>query len=223
MRLLSVFRAPRIAVRSTVLSYRYRPKEIGKLPIRAMWSARLDRHPTSEMSLGGRLYLGFFPDADGLTAAAEVVHLSPDRPVRITMKEGSSLRTDGVVLMAPGVEIVVAEKGSLSIGSGTILNSGVRLMCWGSVSIGADCALAFDTVIMDTDFHGSDRSRGGRDEPVRIGNHVWIGARATILKGVTIGEGAVIAAGSVVTRDVPPRSMVGGVPADLIRSDVDWA
>lgn len=56
-----------------------------------------------------------------------------------------------------------------------------------------------------------------RDGMTRIGNDVWVGARATILRGVTIGHGAIIAAGAVVTKDVPPYAIVGGVPAALIR------
>ena len=58
--------------------------------------------------------------------------------------------------------------------------------------------------------------------PIHIGNHVWIGTRATILKGVDIGEGAIIAAGAVVTHDVPPHSIVGGVPAKVIAENVKW-
>lgn len=55
------------------------------------------------------------------------------------------------------------------------------------------------------------------DLPIVVGRDVWIGARATILKNVTIGEGAIVAAGAVVTRDVPPYSIVGGVPARVIK------
>jgi acetyltransferase-like isoleucine patch superfamily enzyme len=54
--------------------------------------------------------------------------------------------------------------------------------------------------------------------PVNIGNKVWIGANATILPGVTIGDGAIVAAGAVVTKDVVPKTLVGGVPARLIKS-----
>ena len=58
--------------------------------------------------------------------------------------------------------------------------------------------------------------------PIHIGNHVWVGVRAIILKGVTIGDGAIIAAGSVVTRDVPANTLVGGVPAKIIKDNISW-
>ena len=58
--------------------------------------------------------------------------------------------------------------------------------------------------------------------PIIIGDKVWIGMRATILKGVVIGDGAIIAAGAVVTKDVSPGTLVGGVPAKLIKKDVIW-
>lgn len=62
---------------------------------------------------------------------------------------------------------------------------------------------------MDTDYHSIDNKIVS--ERVIIGNHVWIGCKSIILKGVTIGDGAIIAAGSVVNNDVPPKSLVGGV------------
>lgn len=58
--------------------------------------------------------------------------------------------------------------------------------------------------------------------PINIGNHVWIGLRAIILKGVTIGDGAVIAAGAVVTNNVPANSVVAGVPARVMSENVNW-
>lgn len=57
---------------------------------------------------------------------------------------------------------------------------------------------------------------------VVIGDHIWIGARAVVLKGVTIGDGAVISAGTVVTNDVPTYALVGGVPAKVIKKNVVW-
>lgn len=58
--------------------------------------------------------------------------------------------------------------------------------------------------------------------PIVIGDHVWIGMNVIVLKGVTIGEGAVVSAGSVVTKDVPPHSLVAGVPAKVVKTDVEW-
>ena len=74
---------------------------------------------------------------------------------------------------------------------------------------------------MDRDYHKfmSDKEAYGE---VKIGNNVWIGARAAILKGVTIGDGAVIGAGAVVTKDVPPRCLAAGNPAKIIKEDVYW-
>lgn len=59
-------------------------------------------------------------------------------------------------------------------------------------------------------------------KPIKIGNHVWIGINATILKGVTIGDGAIIAAGAVVNKDVEENSLVGGVPAKILKKNIFW-
>jgi len=71
---------------------------------------------------------------------------------------------------------------------------------------------------MDSDFHDTnDLNNEGMSAPIIIGNNVWIATRAMILKGVTIGDGAVVAAGAVVTKDVKPFTVVAGVPAKLIK------
>lgn len=75
-------------------------------------------------------------------------------------------------------------------------------------------------MITDSDYHpinGQDP-----DAPVTIGEHVWIGSRSIVMKGVTIGDGAIVAAGSVVTKDVPAGALVAGVPAQVVRDGVSW-
>ena len=108
-------------------------------------------------------------------------------------------------------------------------NSGVGINCeiYGPVTIGENVMMGPEVVIY-TSGHRHDRTdipmiEQGRDavEPVQIGNDVWIGARATILDGVKIGDGAVIAAGAVVTKDVPSYAIVGGVPAKVIKYRFD--
>lgn len=74
---------------------------------------------------------------------------------------------------------------------------------------------------MDRDYHKLD-SDEETFRPVKIGDRCWIGCNSIILKGVTLGEGAVVAAGSVVTKDVPPRTLVGGNPARVLRENIEW-
>ncbi len=116
---------------------------------------------------------------------------------------------------------VATPEARIEIGARTSLN-GVSICASARVSIGQDCHLAAGTTIFDTHGHAHDhdqRIAGTRDEPqaVVIGDRVWIGLRVIVLKGVTIGDGAIVGAGSVVTRDLPPDSLCAGNPARVIR------
>jgi acetyltransferase-like isoleucine patch superfamily enzyme len=85
--------------------------------------------------------------------------------------------------------------------------------------LGANCLIGAGTLILDSDFHGLGphlRHTTGTSRPVILAANVWVGARVLILKGVRVGTNAVIAAGSVVTKDVPSDSIVGGNPARVI-------
>lgn len=116
------------------------------------------------------------------------------------------------------VELASLPGGTLTIGDKTFINSGVSICAQQSVTIGRNCAIGNMSLIMDTDFHTpGDHTRWPEARPVVLEDDVWLGARVTVLKGVTIGQGAVVAAGAVVTKDVAPRTVVGGVPAKLIR------
>jgi len=110
----------------------------------------------------------------------------------------------------------------ITIGEGAGL-SGVSIVAMTSVTVGERTLIGSGTVIWDTDFHPLDPSarrrhptEGARTAPIHVGNDVFIGARAMILKGVTIGDGAVVGAGAVVTRDVPPYTVVAGNPGRLV-------
>jgi acetyltransferase-like isoleucine patch superfamily enzyme len=115
-----------------------------------------------------------------------------------------------------GVRIECWQGALIRIGNGTYLNRGTEIVAATEITIGRDCKVAREVIIMDTDQHALPNSELVA-KPVRIGDRVWIGARAIILKGVTIGHDAVIGAGSVVTRDVPAGAVVGGVPARILR------
>lgn len=106
----------------------------------------------------------------------------------------------------------------LSIGDHTFVNTGASISARKQVSIGSRCQIANHVVIMDNDFHGlEDRDRPEPPEAIIIEDDVWLAVRSTVLKGVRIGRGAVVAAGAVVVNDVPPYTLVAGVPARSVR------
>ena len=110
--------------------------------------------------------------------------------------------------------------GEISIGTGS--GWGVNCLVHGPLEIGDKVMMGPDVVIL-THTHNIDRTdipmgdQGSRIEKVTIGNDVWIGMRSIIMPGVKIGNGAVIGAGAVVTKDVPDYAIVGGVPARIIK------
>lgn len=107
---------------------------------------------------------------------------------------------------------------NIHIGKRVFINSGCRFQDQGGIYIGDDVLVGHNCVIATLNHEMEPERRADViPAPVRIGDKVWIGANVTILQGVTVGEGAVIAAGAVVNRDVPPRAVVGGVPAKVIK------
>lgn len=108
---------------------------------------------------------------------------------------------------------------NIHIGSRVFINACCHFQDHGGVTIGDDCQIGHN-VVFATLNHGlapEDR-KTTHPAPITLGRNVWIGSNATILQGVTIGDNAVVAAGAVVTRDVPADTIVGGVPAKPIRS-----
>jgi acetyltransferase-like isoleucine patch superfamily enzyme len=116
------------------------------------------------------------------------------------------------------IEIGASSNGSLVIGERVFINTGSTVVATHRIEIGDDCRIGDLVAIFDTDHHSLEPSRPIRQAPVRLGANVWIGRSAIILPGVTIGDHAAIAAGSVVTGDVPARTLVAGVPARPIRT-----
>lgn len=108
---------------------------------------------------------------------------------------------------------------NIQVGRNVFVNAGCQFQDHGGVSLG-DGTLVGHNVVFATLNHDFDPARRSwmTPAPIVVGRNVWIGSHATILQGVTIGDGAIVAAGAVVTKDVPARSIVGGVPARFIRS-----
>jgi acetyltransferase-like isoleucine patch superfamily enzyme len=118
--------------------------------------------------------------------------------------------------------VVLAGNGRLHIGSGTTINDGCQISAFDEIHIGANCMFAPRVCVLDID-HRFDtrtqslREQGYRTAPVHIGDDVWLGVNVVVLRGVRIGRGAIVAANSVVTRDVADFAIVAGAPARLLR------
>ena len=148
-------------------------------------------HPRSLKIFGENIHLG--RDA----------HLicSPDKPVRLSTWRSKS------------------QKGQIKIGDFCLISPGVNIAAAQEISIGKNCMIAADAYISDSDWHGLyNRTRPFRcTKAIHIADNVWIGMRAMIGKGVSIGENSVVAAGAVVVSDVPANVVVGGNPARVIK------
>lgn len=106
--------------------------------------------------------------------------------------------------------------GKVTIGDNTIINRRCLLDMRGGLAIGNNVSLSPEVMLLTSQHLKDDPAFGVEDKPITIDDYAWVGARATILPGVTIGQGAVVAAGAVVTRDVAAYDIVGGVPAKRI-------
>ena len=119
--------------------------------------------------------------------------------------------------------------GSITIGDNFSMYKGGEIAAvepHSKIEIGDDCMFSVYVDIRNTDSHSIiDTASGRRINPgknIKIGNKVWIGAYVQILKGITIGDNSIVGIRSLVNKDVPPSTLVGGVPARVLKTGVDW-
>lgn len=113
--------------------------------------------------------------------------------------------------------ISVEKQAELWVGDNVFFNYGLDIGCTKSIRIGSNTIIGPMVNIIDTNFHPVDMEDRSQSKDIVISDNVWIGRGAVILPGVTIGPNSVIAAGSIVTRDIPANVLAGGTPAKVIR------
>lgn len=143
------------------------------------------------------------------------------RVTNLRMDASSQLKVSGNFDIYYGGDIICFTGSSLELGNG-FCNSNLILRCTEKIVIGEGVAISHNVTIMDSDAHDILDEKHQKTQPVKIGNHVWIGTGAKILKGVTIGDGTIVAAGAVVVNDIPDGCMVAGMPAKVIKRGVRW-
>lgn len=131
-----------------------------------------------------------------------------------TIRMGMDTRLRGGPTRA---RLITRDGGRLVLGDYVGMNFGVEICAVKMIEIGDYTSIGPNTTIYDTSFHPVSEGEEIRVAPVKIGKNVWIGRDVLILPGVTIGDHSVIAARSMVARDVPPRTLVAGSPAKPLR------
>jgi acetyltransferase-like isoleucine patch superfamily enzyme len=161
----------------------------------------------------------------------------------LKLRHGRRLQTDGICFICPGVHLEIGpdatlrigrwawlghgckirvHEGEVSIGAKTVIGQECTISAYQHVSIGRECIIADRVMLIDFD-HGVTeverpiRAQGIYKRDVRVGHNVWMGYGACVLRGVSIGDNSIVGTSAVVTRDFPANSVLGGVPARVLR------
>ena len=134
----------------------------------------------------------------------------------------------GKASIGRGSKISVGENAIMTLGDDFMITGNSELICQKEITFGNQCLLSWDILLMDTDFHyvlNEENKIINEPKPIIIGNHVWIGCRNTILKGVTIGDNNIISANSTITRSFKDNNCViggHGKSMEVIKRGVSW-
>lgn len=141
----------------------------------------------------------------------------------VELGAGTMLGWPGAYRFGDGCIMLQARtpNATVRVGKNCRFSNNISMIATESIEIGDGCLIGDLVSIMDSDFHGiapAQRHSGSfKTAPVKLGNNVWLGSRVLVLKGVTIGETSVVAAGSIVTSSLPPNCIAAGVPARALR------
>lgn len=178
-----------------------------------------DIHPTAKINIGSAFLYGNAP-VKGMRLPT---CLRMTSNTTLNIHEGPLTRYgNDPYNLRYGAYIEIVNGGTLTIGQGAT-NVGLTIMCAKEVTIGNGVRIGRNVSIRDWNGpHVIINDSYRNHAPVHIEDHVWLCTGCTIMPGVTVGEGSVVAANSTVTKDVPPHSLVGGSPAKILKSNIEW-
>jgi acetyltransferase-like isoleucine patch superfamily enzyme/coenzyme F420-reducing hydrogenase beta subunit len=178
-----------------------------------------DIHPSAQITIQKDVIMGL----KAVKGSKLESRLRMEAETQLTIDDGPATRYgDGSNIWRYGFDIQIVNGGKLIVGQGAF-NMNIGIMCAHKITIGNGVRIGRDVTIRDWNGPHVVVSENYKNHaPVKIENHVWIASGATIMPGVTIGEGSVIASNAVVTKDVPARSMIAGVPAKVVKENIEW-
>lgn len=182
-------------------------------------SSVFDIHPTAKINIQKSIIYGNAP----IKGMRMPTCLRMGSNTTLTVHDGPLTRYDqGPYNLRYGAYIEIINGGKLTIGQGAA-NVGLTIMCAKEITIGNGVRIGRNVSIRDWNGpHVIVSDTYVNHAPVRIEDHVWLCTGCSIMPGVTVGEGSVVATNAVVTKDVPPRSLVAGTPAKVIKSNIEW-
>ena len=141
----------------------------------------------------------------------------------LLLEDNAVLRIKGQASVMSGADIQLFKNSEVEIGEGTRINSGFQLVCAEKIVLGKDVHIGRDVWIRDNNGEHYIIQPGYTwKAPVVIGDHCWLGSNVSVMKGVTIGEGTVVSANSVVTHSLPAHCIAAGNPAEVVSTDIIW-
>lgn len=176
-------------------------------------NSSLQIYKTAKVIIDGELIIG----------TNKVTHLSKN-PAILIIRDNSQLIIGRNVLIGPGVSIIVNDNSKLTIADNTYIAADSKIYCSKEIFIGKNSVLSWGLTIIDSDFHQIvfNKQKKMMVKKIQIGDHVWIGANVNVLKGVNIGDGSIIAAGTIMCKSCQKNMLVAGNPGRIIKRGVVW-
>ncbi|MCW4000033.1 MAG: acyltransferase [Candidatus Bathyarchaeota archaeon] len=168
----------------------------------------------AQLEIKGNLEMGINPEN----------FFPSNAPCILTMGENSRIIFHGNINIGRGVIIEAQRNATIEFGKNVCINSNATIIASQSIKIGDSTGIGWNSEIIDTDYHGMLNTIGDVKVagPIEIGSHVFIARHVYIMKGIKIGDGSIIGAGAIVTHDVPPNCLAGGIPAKIIKENIQW-
>jgi len=199
------------------LFYNYKYKYLKNKRFIIYPKTRLFIHPTAKINLGnGHLVLNFSHIGKRFRSHYCIIRL--EKGARFDLQNNN-------FKLCEGSSIYIRENATLKLEGKGFINNGSEINCYSHIEIGEGTIIAQNVTICDSDSHTVHENgiEKIKTQPIKIGRNVWICRNSLILKGVTIGDNAIVAAGSIVTKDVPSNTLVAGNPAKVVKEVTKWS